>query len=68
MSVTVTVDEALLREAENATNIHDPAELIRRVLEEKVARRAAQRRLDALGGTMPDLELPPRQRPGTAPQ
>ena len=62
MSVTVTVDEALLRQAEEATNIHDPSELIRRVLQEKVSRRAAQTKLAAMGGTMPDLSVPPRQR------
>jgi hypothetical protein len=68
MNITVQVDEQVLREAEKATDIHDPAELVRRLLEEKIARRAAQRRLDALAGTMPDLDLPPRQRPGTTPE
>ena len=62
MSVTIEIDEKVLREAERVTNIHDPAELVRSLLEEKIARRAAQSRLDALGGTMTDLELPARQR------
>lgn len=68
MTVTIQIDERILREAEQATDIHDPAELVRRLLEEAIARRAAQRRLDALAGTLPDLELPPRQRPGTTPE
>jgi hypothetical protein len=68
MSITIEVDEHVLREAEKATDIHDPVELVRRLLEEKIARRAAQRRLDALAGSMPDLDLPPRQRPGTMPE
>ena len=62
MGITVTVEESLLRQAEEATNIHDPSELIRRVLQEKVSRRAAQTKLAALGATMPELNVPPRQR------
>ncbi len=62
MSITVIVDETLLRQAEEATNIHDPEELIHRILEEKINRRAAQAKLAALGGTMPDLSVPSRPR------
>lgn len=32
MSITIEVDEALLRAAEEATNIHDPDELVRAAL------------------------------------
>jgi hypothetical protein len=38
MSISVSVDEALLREAAEATHIHDPAELVRQALMEKIAR------------------------------
>lgn len=41
MSISVSVDEALLREAEEATNIHDPAELVRQALLEKIERGTA---------------------------
>lgn len=63
MSITIDISEEKLREAEEALNIHDPAQLFLSLLDEKLARHAAQRRLSALGGTMPDLKLPPRQRP-----
>jgi hypothetical protein len=42
MSISVSVDEALLREAEEATNIHDPAELVRQALIEKIARESIE--------------------------
>ena len=58
MSVTVEVDEAVLRKAEDASQIHDHAELVRKALELFALRREAQDRLAALGGTMPNLELP----------
>ncbi len=66
MSITIDISDEKLREAEEALNIHDPAKLFLSLLDEKLARHAAQRRLSALGGTMPDLELPPRQRPTPA--
>jgi len=66
MSITIDISEEKLREAEEALNIHDPAQLFLSLLDEKLARHAAQRRLSALGGTMPDLKLPPRQRPLSA--
>ncbi len=62
MSITLNIDEGLLLKAEELTNIHDHSELIRNLLEEKIARREAQRRLADLGGTMPDLEVPTRKR------
>ncbi|MFL5330372.1 MAG: type II toxin-antitoxin system VapB family antitoxin [Gemmataceae bacterium] len=68
MSITIEIDEAVIRAAEQATNIHDPAELVRRLLEREVRLRTAQARLAAAGGTMPDLTLPPRQRSVIEPQ
>lgn len=63
MSITIEIDEALWRAAEQATGTQDPIEPIRQLVEREIRARLAQRRLAALGGTMPDLEIPPRQRP-----
>lgn len=63
MSIMIDISDEKLREAEATLNIHDPAQLFLSLLDEKLARHAAQRRLSALGGTMPDLDLPLRQRP-----
>jgi len=65
MSITIELDEALWRAAEKATDIHDPAELVRQLIEREVRRREAETRLIAAGGTMPDLEIPPRNRSST---
>ncbi len=64
MNITIEIDEKLWKAAEELTDNHDPSDLVRQLLEREVAR-AARLRLAALGGTMPDLELPPRKRPGT---
>lgn len=64
MSITIDIDPALWKAAEELTDIHDPSELVRQLIEREVAR-AARMRLAAAGGTMPDLEVPPRKRPGT---
>lgn len=63
MSITIEIDEALWRAAEQAPSGQDPIEPIRQLVEREIRARLAQRRLAALGGTMPDLEVPPRQRP-----
>ena len=65
MSITIEIDEALWRSAEEATEMHDLAALVKHLLEKEIRLRQAGRRLAAAGGSMPDLELPPRQRPGT---
>ena len=62
MSITISIDEPLLRAAQAALNVHDPAELVRRLLEQTVRQHEAEARLIALGGTMPNLELLPRDR------
>ena len=41
MSVTIDISDEKLREAEEALNIHDPAQLFLSLLEEKLAQRAA---------------------------
>jgi Arc/MetJ family transcription regulator len=61
MRTTVTLDEELVRAAQEYTGITEKTALIRRALKELIHREAS-RRLAALGGTMPDLENIPRTR------
>ncbi len=63
MRTTVTLDDDLLARAEEMTGVHEKSRLIREALQALVQREAA-RRLARLGGSAPDLELPPRRRPG----
>ena len=65
MSITINIDEATWRAAEQATDIHDPTELVRLLIERELRLRSVQRRLATAGGTMPDLDIPPRRRAGT---
>jgi hypothetical protein len=62
-SATAAADEreALMRKAEELTGIDDHDRLVSEALRALVEREAA-RRLARLGGTMPDLEAPPRRR------
>jgi Arc/MetJ family transcription regulator len=61
MRTTITIDDDLLEKAISYTGIQEKGSLIREALKALVAREAA-RRLAALGGTMPDLVVPPRRR------
>ena len=63
MSITIEIDEAVWRAVERATDIHSPTELVHRLMEREIRLRAAQGRLADAGGSMPDLEIPPRRRP-----
>jgi Arc/MetJ family transcription regulator len=58
---TVNIDDDLLDTAREMTGIRENAALIRHAVEQLVEREAA-RRLARLGGTAPDLRIPPRQR------
>jgi Arc/MetJ family transcription regulator len=62
MRTTVTLDDQLLKEAEELTGITDRSKLIRDGLEALVHREAA-RRLARLGGSAPDIQPIPRRRP-----
>ncbi|MCS6996648.1 MAG: type II toxin-antitoxin system VapB family antitoxin [Casimicrobiaceae bacterium] len=62
MRTTVTLDDELVAKAMQLTGIKSRPELIRAGLHSLIEREAA-RRLMALSGTMPDLEVPPRRRP-----
>jgi Arc/MetJ family transcription regulator len=65
MRTTVTIDDQLLKDAEEFTGIKEKATLIRMGLEALVQREAA-RRLARMGGTQPGLEYIPRRRPQAA--
>lgn len=53
---------SLMRKAAELTGIEDPDTLVREALRSLIAREAG-RRLIRLGGTMPDIKIPPRERP-----
>ena len=61
MRTTVALDDNLVKKAQEYTGITERAVLIRFALTELVQAEAAKR-LAAMGGTMPDLEAPPRRR------
>lgn len=61
MRTTVTLDEELVRSAQEYTGISERSALLREALNALVQREAA-RRLAKLGGTEPDLVAPPRRR------
>jgi hypothetical protein len=54
--------EELFRRAQELTGIGDRERLVREALQLLIAREAGLR-LARLGGTMPDLKVPPRERP-----
>jgi Arc/MetJ family transcription regulator len=67
MRTTVTIDDALYERAlEVADPAMDKADLFREAIKTFV-RVQGGKRLAALGGTLPAMETPPRQRTDTAP-
>ena len=61
MRTTLNIDDALLAQAGEYTGETEKTALVRMGLEALIQREAS-RRLAALGGTMPDLVVPPRRR------
>lgn len=61
MRTTVTLDDALLADAEEYTGIAERSSLLREALKALVEREAA-RRLALLGGSDPKATLAPRRR------
>ncbi|MGL6133719.1 MAG: type II toxin-antitoxin system VapB family antitoxin [Prochlorococcaceae cyanobacterium] len=61
MRTTVTLDDDLLRQAEQLSGIPERSRLLREALQALVTRESA-RRLARLGGSEPQLEVPPRRR------
>jgi Arc/MetJ family transcription regulator len=62
MRTTITVDDKLIARARELTGIKETSALVREALTELIQGEAA-RRLARLGGTQPDLLVPPRRRP-----
>jgi hypothetical protein len=66
MRTTLNLDDDLMNRAIHLSGIAEKTAVIHAGLEALIARESA-RRLARLGGTMPELELPPRRRPVTPP-
>jgi len=64
MRTTLNIDDSLLKQAGEYTGEKEKTALVRMGLEALIQREAA-RRLAAIGGTMPTLEVPPRRRTKT---
>ena len=62
MRTTLNIDEKLLAEARELSGIKEKTALVRAGLEALIQREAA-RYLAAMGGTMPNIAVPPRRRP-----
>ncbi len=62
MRTTVTLDDALLAKAQALTGTKERSVLLREALQALVERESA-RRLQRLGGSLPDLTEAPRRRP-----
>lgn len=61
MRTTVTLDDELVKYAQEYSGIKEKSRLVNVALKALVEREAA-RRLIALGGTMPGIKAPPRRR------
>jgi Arc/MetJ family transcription regulator len=61
MRTTVTLDDDLVKRAEELTGLKERSALLREALRELIARESA-RRLILLGGTDPDAKAAPRRR------
>ena len=61
MRTTVNIDDELLAKARDYTGEQEKTKLLHLGLEALVQREVAKR-LVALGGTMPNLKVPPRRR------
>jgi len=61
MSITLTIDEELLAEAQRLTGLREKSEVVRLALQALIERESA-RRLARLGGSEPDLIDIPRRR------
>jgi Arc/MetJ family transcription regulator len=62
MRTTITLDDDLLKRAQELTGVTERGQLVRDGLKALIARESA-RRLALLGGTEPDLRPVPRRRP-----
>ncbi|AVA20861.1 type II toxin-antitoxin system VapB family antitoxin [Rhizobium sp. CB3171] len=63
MRTTVTIDDKLLADAREVTELAETSAIVREALKALIEREAA-RTLIRLGGTEPDIAAPPRRRFG----
>lgn len=61
MRTTINLDDRLLADAQTLTGIKERTTLVHEALRALIQRESA-RRLARLGGTQPELEVPPRRR------
>lgn len=61
MRTTLALDDDLLSKASDLTGLGEKTALVREALKALIERESA-RRLARLGGSQPDLEVPPRRR------
>jgi Arc/MetJ family transcription regulator len=64
MRTTLVLDDEQLTQAQALTGLKEKTALVREAFKALLERESA-RRLALLGGTEPDLRLPPRRRSGT---
>jgi hypothetical protein len=62
MQVSIQLDERDIDRARRLTGIEDVQQLLPEVLR-RFSQQEAAMRLIRMGGTMPDLQIPPRRRP-----
>lgn len=65
MRTTLALDDELLEKAQAYTGLKEKSALVREALKALVERESA-RRLARLGGSAPELRVPPRRRPDPA--
>lgn len=63
MRTTLALDDDLVARAQAFTGVSEKSALVREALKALIERESA-RRLARLGGSEPDLDVPPRRRPG----
>jgi Arc/MetJ family transcription regulator len=61
MRTTLALDDELVIKAQTLTGLKEKSGLVREALKALIERESA-RRLARLGGSEPDIELPPRRR------
>jgi Arc/MetJ family transcription regulator len=62
MRTTLALDDELVAKAQAFTGLKEKSSLVREALKALIERESA-RRLARLGGSQPDLKVPPRRRP-----
>ncbi len=62
MRTTLALDDDLIEKAQQLTGVREKSTLVREALTALIQRESA-RRLAMLGGTEPQLKIPPRRRP-----